>query len=465
MNATLQCLAHTGPLREYLLDDNFRSDINRNNNLGTGGELAKELSKLITKMWTTMDADPTSTLPLKSVLDNHTGQFPEGIQQDTHEFAVSILDMVHEDTKPNNGNPSRIHQLTLGQIESTVKCPTTDDISTTIDKSMFLFTPIPQLAEGEEARVTLEDCIRKNFEREELVGSNMWNCPRCKKKVPAWIESKLGAAPPIMIVPIKRFHYLDNGEPAYKIETMVDFPLRGLNLGELMNHREGNGIEPVYDCYAVANHFGEIASGHYTAYCKEDDGTWSNYDDGRVTPDVDEKKVVACDAYCLYYKRRDADTELGGNDGGGDDDEESDDEENYTSTSEEGSEDEDDANDENARLSDYERLRLANIKRNEARLARLGLLTDEGKSLLGSSASNNGNRKKPARQVGRTWVGLFLDCIVFTTAFVPPHRRRRRRRRSRALPSSRESGCTEPVKAIRMTQHRGEIAQPRTRRK
>jgi hypothetical protein len=34
-------------------------------------------------------------------------------------------------------------------------------------------------------------------------------------------------------------------------------------------------------------------------------GVWRNFDDSRVTSDVDESEVVSSAAYCLFYKRRD----------------------------------------------------------------------------------------------------------------------------------------------------------------
>jgi len=68
---------------------------------------------------------------------------------------------------------------------------------------------------------------------------------------------------------------------------------------------QGEKQPPIYDCYAVSNHFGGLGGGHYTAYAKGDDGSWCNFDDSRVTTGVDESEVVSTSAYCLYYKRKD----------------------------------------------------------------------------------------------------------------------------------------------------------------
>ena len=66
-------------------------------------------------------------------------------------------------------------------------------------------------------------------------------------------------------------------------------------------------------------------------------------------------------------------------------------------------EDEDDVNDENAHLSDYERLRLSNIKRNEARLKKLGL-GELKKKPAGKGGKSSQNPKKQVSNHDVVWV-------------------------------------------------------------
>lgn len=46
----------------------------------------------------------------------------------------------------------------------------------------------------------------------------------------------------------------------------MDFPLHGLDLGSYVLRAQG--VAPLYDCFAVSNHFGSMGGGHYTAYAK-----------------------------------------------------------------------------------------------------------------------------------------------------------------------------------------------------
>ena len=111
-----------------------------------------------------------------------------------------------------------------------------------------------------------------------------------------------------------------------KIDTLIDFPLVDLDLRSVVKHNHWEvGQEPIYDCYAVSNHFGGLGGGHYTAYARRGNGgkqdkngeghggeenngsssPWHIFDDSRVTTCVDESEVVSNAAYCLYYKRKD----------------------------------------------------------------------------------------------------------------------------------------------------------------
>ncbi len=159
--------------------------------------------------------------------------------------------------------------------------------------------------EGEKDKeITVLDCIRKYCEIEQLQESEMWYCNKCKEHVQAWKQFHLYRTPPILIVHLKRFHYSPLTHRRDKIDLFVDFPLKGLDLRkEVMYWDEGE--EPIYDCYAVSNHFGGLGGGHYTAYAVNDEGEWCNFDDSRVSTNVDEAEVVSSAAYVLYYRRRD----------------------------------------------------------------------------------------------------------------------------------------------------------------
>jgi hypothetical protein len=51
MNSALQCLSHVEILTKYFLSNNYLKDLNRDNPLGTGGNLAVEYDSLLKELW------------------------------------------------------------------------------------------------------------------------------------------------------------------------------------------------------------------------------------------------------------------------------------------------------------------------------------------------------------------------------------------------------------------------------
>jgi ubiquitin carboxyl-terminal hydrolase 4/11 len=61
--------------------------------------------------------------------------------------------------------------------------------------------------------------------------------------------------------------------------------------------------EPLYELYAVSNHYGGLGGGHYTAYAKNG-GKWYDFNDSSVRG-CNEGSVGGSGAYMLFYKRKD----------------------------------------------------------------------------------------------------------------------------------------------------------------
>lgn len=156
-------------------------------------------------------------------------------------------------------------------------------------------------------RTNLLMCIEKYCQKEQLEDSEMWFCNRCKAHVRAWKHIHLYRTPPVLIIHLKRFHYSSSTHHRDKIDVLVDFPLKGLDLTEFVLHREGEE-KVIYDCFAVSNHYGGLGGGHYTAYALNH-GQWFHFDDS-VVSHVDDSEVVSKAAYVLYYRRREQNTSL-----------------------------------------------------------------------------------------------------------------------------------------------------------
>ena len=71
------------------------------------------------------------------------------------------------------------------------------------------------------------------------------------------------------------------------------------------SQREANSqhSKPIYDLFAVSNHFGQLQAGHYTAIVKNDD-KWFQFNDHKISQIRDASQIVTSSAYILFYKRR-----------------------------------------------------------------------------------------------------------------------------------------------------------------
>ncbi|KAI1793553.1 cysteine proteinase [Ganoderma leucocontextum] len=185
----------------------------------------------------------------------------------------------------------------------------------------------PELAASRKAAsaqkqkgITLQDCLDEFTKEEKLGEDDLWYCPRCKKHQQATKRFDLWKVPDVLVVHLKRFS--NSRMLRDKIDTFVEFPLEGLDLTSMVGERfvgkrlQDAGIdvdslglndleEPlVYDLFAVDEHLGGLAGGHYRAYALNHvTGNWYHFDDSYVTQ-ARAEQAVNSNAYLLFYRRR-----------------------------------------------------------------------------------------------------------------------------------------------------------------
>ena len=146
--------------------------------------------------------------------------------------------------------------------------------------------------------ISLEETFESFGEEELLDENNEWYCENCKKKQRAKKKLEIYHTPKILIIQIKRFSHVN------KINTKVDFPLKDLDLSKyILSKDKTKSIK--YDLFAVANHYGSLTYGHYTAFCKNSiDEKWYEFNDSCVYEITDLSKIVSSNAYVLFYKQQ-----------------------------------------------------------------------------------------------------------------------------------------------------------------
>ncbi|KAL7752591.1 hypothetical protein RI367_002125 [Sorochytrium milnesiophthora] len=156
--------------------------------------------------------------------------------------------------------------------------------------------------------VTLDMCLDEFVKEEHLSESDPWYCGHCKAHQRARKKFDLWKMPDILVVHLKKFS--QRGMRREKLDVQIDFPVSGLDLtSRVRSARENAGGEqsagnPVYDLYAVSNHYGGLGGGHYTAYAQNPlDRQWYDFDDSSVSP-ISTDRLTSSAAYVLFYRRR-----------------------------------------------------------------------------------------------------------------------------------------------------------------
>lgn len=177
MASALQCIRSVEELTRYFLADAHFDELNYDNPLGHGGNVAQAYAHLLKMFYKT--PPPLSVTPrsFKDTVGRYAPQFAGWAQQDSQEFLGFLLDGLQEDLnrvkkkpyieKPDStddmvGNQEKIRELAgkvwgihkarddsvigdlfTGLYKSTLVCPTCDKVSITFEPFNNLTLPLP----------------------------------------------------------------------------------------------------------------------------------------------------------------------------------------------------------------------------------------------------------------------------------------------------------------------------------
>ncbi|KAG2549741.1 hypothetical protein PVAP13_9KG261500 [Panicum virgatum] len=140
--------------------------------------------------------------------------------------------------------------------------------------------------------VNLFSCLDAFLKEEPLGPDDMW---QASKKLDLW------RLPEILVVHLKRFSY--SRYMKNKLDTFVNFPIHDLNMSKYVKQMSRGDQQPMYELYAVINHYGGLGGGHYSAYAKlVEEDNWYHFDDSHVSS-VNEDAIRTSAAYVLFYRR------------------------------------------------------------------------------------------------------------------------------------------------------------------
>uniref|UniRef100_A0A8D2J7R5 Ubiquitin carboxyl-terminal hydrolase n=1 Tax=Varanus komodoensis TaxID=61221 RepID=A0A8D2J7R5_VARKO len=310
MNAVLQCLSSTKPLRDYCLRREFRQE--QPGTLRTQQELTEAFADVIATLWHPDSTEAANPSRFKAVFQKYVPSFTGYSQQDAQEFLKFLMDRLHveinrkgrrtpsilsdakrpsvledadalsDDEQANQmwkryleREDSKIVDLFVGQLKSCLKCQACGYRSTTFEVFCDLSLPIPKKG-FTGGKVSLLDCFSLFAKEEELDSENAPVCDKCRQRTRSTKKLTIQRFPRILVLHLNRFS--TTRYSIKKCSVFVDFPLQQLNLKEFASEKAGT---PVYNLYALCNHSGSVHYGHYTAFCKDQSG-WRVYNDSRA---------------------------------------------------------------------------------------------------------------------------------------------------------------------------------------
>ncbi|XP_054718622.1 ubiquitin carboxyl-terminal hydrolase 32-like [Uloborus diversus] len=170
MNAALQCVSNTRPLTLYFNSNRHLYELNRTNQHGMKGHIAKRYGDLVQDLWSGTSRT-IAPLKLRLTIGKYAPRFNGFQQHDSQELLAFLLDGLHEDLnrvhekpysglKDSDGRPdeevaheawenhvrreqSIIVDLFHGQLQSTVKCKVCGHTSVRYDPFNYLSLPLP----------------------------------------------------------------------------------------------------------------------------------------------------------------------------------------------------------------------------------------------------------------------------------------------------------------------------------
>ncbi|XP_018786848.1 PREDICTED: ubiquitin carboxyl-terminal hydrolase 2 isoform X2 [Bactrocera latifrons] len=314
MNSVIQCLSHTSELTKFLRTHNgIRSTSSKDQ------QILQEFAKLIREMWTS-NVHSVTPMDLKRAFSSKHRMYSDYNQQDAQEFLRFFLDSLHsalntgvkgehlkiDDNLSDNKKAdltwewyarhenSLIRDLFVGQLKSTLRCTTCGNTSVTFDPFWDLSVSLPS-----SSRCKLESCLDLFIREEVLDGDEMPTCAKCRQRRRCTKSFTIQRFPKYLVIHLKRF-----SETRWsKLSNIVEFPTgeRELNMGP---YGSNPGTSIYYSLYAISNHMGSTAGGHYVALCKHPvSKKWHEFNDNVVSDTLSENNLVSSSAYILFYER------------------------------------------------------------------------------------------------------------------------------------------------------------------
>uniref|UniRef100_A0A0K0DGD5 ubiquitinyl hydrolase 1 n=1 Tax=Angiostrongylus cantonensis TaxID=6313 RepID=A0A0K0DGD5_ANGCA len=145
---------------------------------------------------------------------------------------------------------------------------------------------------------SLEHCLER-FSCPETLDA-LIHCDKCNEKTKRDKVMTIWRLPRYLIIHLKRFEFLRYEKRMGKCKRVITFPLKQFDPASFV---DGKGERSKYECIAIANHYGQLSSGHFVAYARGSGEKWLLLNDCSVkvseTLKIVKAFIIACKV-CAY---------------------------------------------------------------------------------------------------------------------------------------------------------------------
>ena len=320
LNACMQIISHTYELNDMLKSKEYQKRLNKK----PDSIVLIDWDKLREMMW----SENCAIAPWGFVKSVQKVSSMKGIdlfsghsQNDIQEFLLFIIDCFHTSLSrevemnvsgtPKN-NTDKLAQVCFDMMKTMYSKEYSEMLEmfygihvseiTSIETEQSLslrpepFSVISLSLPHNKETPSILDCIEHYCSKEVLEGDNAWFNDKTNKKENVNRGIIFWSLPNILIFDLKRWG--DNGR---KINKLVTAPLISMDLSSYV--KGYNNKSYIYDLYGVCNHSGGSQGGHYTAYIKNANGKWYEFDDTQIS-EISEGNVITPRSYCFFYRKK-----------------------------------------------------------------------------------------------------------------------------------------------------------------
>ena len=323
LNSCMQILSHTYELNDFLKKGEYKKKLNR----VADSVILLEWDKLRELMWSTnctvaphgfvKTIRKIAAIKKRDIFTGHD-------QNDVQEFLLFLIDAFHtalsrEVEMQINGQMqtetdklatvcytmmknmykkeySEMLNIFYGiHVSEIISNTTCESLSAMPEPFSVLSLSLP---DKEKATPTLYDCFDLYCEPEKLstANGNAWFNDKTQQKEDAQRRISFWSLPNILIIDLKRWN-----SHTRKNHNRIDIPLNGADFSKYVKGYNADAYK--YDLFGVCNHGGGAQGGHYTAYIKNANGKWYEFNDTLVK-EINEIDVISQQSYCLFYRKR-----------------------------------------------------------------------------------------------------------------------------------------------------------------